>query len=751
MKETPSHSPNINRGIALISPGNGERIAKVVRNYWGFEQLRPLQQKAIEASIAQRDSLVVMPTGGGKSLCYQVPPIVTNRTDVVVSPLISLMKDQVDALRSRGYPAAALHSGLDEAGRKEVTAELRSGKLRLLFVAPERLVTDGFLQTIKQLKVRSFAVDEAHCISHWGHDFRPEYRQLASLRGQFPDASLHAFTATATPRVRKDIINQLKLNDPHVLVGQFDRPNLIYRILPRVDRYAQTLEVVRRHHGEAVIIYCLSRKDTEAMASSLNDNGIEAAHYHAGMSAEQRQKTQDAFATEELNVIAATVAFGMGIDRSNVRCVLHATMPKSVEHYQQETGRSGRDGLEAECVLFYSAEDVMRWQSLIQLSAKDSPQSTQTIEAQEHLLRKMQGICNTPVCRHKTLSEYFGQAYERIDCGACDVCLNEVEGMEDATVSAQKILSCVARTEQRFGIGHVVEVLLGAQSDRIRRFSHDQLSTYGLMNETPKKVLTSMVYQLIDQGILERTEGTRPILHLNDESWRVLRSQRSVQMLKPKRKAGSRTKIDKDAWEGVHRDLFEQLRNLRRELAVEHGVPPYMIFEDTTLRNLARVRPTSLERLNYVRGIGQQRAKDWGELLVREISTFCRQHNIETDVLSANVAMARSVNRPNASKQRAMEMFAQGHSCDQVATDISRAYSTAAAYLEEWIRDNAPKQIGRWVDHTTYVKVTQAAAQIESNRLKPIFEHLDSKVPYEVIRWIIAHLKCQANAAKSDD
>ena len=334
-----------------------ERILEQVRAYWGFDTLRPLQEEAIRTALAGRDSVVVLPTGGGKSLCYQVPPLLTDRTDIVVSPLISLMKDQVDGLSVCGYPAAGIHSGLSGTEKAQVLQDLRAGRYRLIFVSPERLLQPAFLDMVEQLNVRSFAIDEAHCISHWGHDFRPEYRQLAVLKQRFPKASVHAYTATATQRVREDIAAQLHLNDPVMLVGTFDRSNLVYRVVPRVDIYAQVIDAVHRHKEQGVIVYCLSRKDTEAMADALQAAGIEARAYHAGLDRDERRRTQEAFAGESLNVVTATVAFGMGIDRSNVRCVIHATMPKSVEHYQQETGRAGRDGLEAQCLLFYSAAD----------------------------------------------------------------------------------------------------------------------------------------------------------------------------------------------------------------------------------------------------------------------------------------------------------------------------------------------------------------------------------------------------------
>ncbi|MGB7789913.1 MAG: RecQ family ATP-dependent DNA helicase, partial [Terrimicrobiaceae bacterium] len=462
-------------------------ILATVHRYWGFSDLRPLQEQAIRAGLERRDSLVVMPTGGGKSLCYQVPAELARRTDIVVSPLISLMKDQVDGLRESGYPAGALYSGMPLDTLRETEAQIAAGRYRLVFVAPERLLTPRFLQLIERLQVRAFAIDEAHCISHWGHDFRPEYRQLAELKARFPQASVHAYTATATARVREDIAEQLRLQNPAVLVGTFDRPNLVYRIVPRVDAQTQVLQVLRRHPGDAAIVYCISRKDTEAMAEWLQANRLRAAFYHAGMEAAERRRTQDAFASEEIDVVAATVAFGMGIDRSNVRCVIHAAMPKSIEHYQQETGRAGRDGLEAECVMLYSAADVLRWESLIEKSAAEASARGEVIAAARDLLEHMRRFCTAAHCRHRKLSEYFGQEYSKANCAACDLCLNEVEGLADSTVTAQKILSCVARAGERFGAEHIVDVLLGANTERVRRWRHEELSTYGLMKGTNRK------------------------------------------------------------------------------------------------------------------------------------------------------------------------------------------------------------------------------------------------------------------------
>jgi ATP-dependent DNA helicase RecQ len=598
-----------------------DEVLAVLRRFWGFEGLRPLQLEAIQAGLERRDSLVVMPTGGGKSLCYQVPPAVAGRTDIVVSPLIALMKDQVDALRLSGYPAAAIHSGMDPADVRQVERELADGRHHLIFVAPERLLTPRFLELAARLKVSSFAIDEAHCISQWGHDFRPEYRRLAELKTRFPDASIHAYTATATERVRGDIVDQLGLRDPAVLVGSFDRPNLLYRVRPKLDVNAQIAETIRRHKDEASIVYSISRNDTERIAAYLVSEGVRAAAYHAGMEADERRRTQDRFAAEEIDVVVATVAFGMGIDRSDIRCVIHAAIPKSIESYQQETGRAGRDGLPAECVMFYSAADVIRWRNLMERSAQEAATPAEVLESGKQLLEEVRRFATVVRCRHAALSAYFGETYEGTNCGACDFCLAEVEGVADSTVLAQKVLSCVARVEQRFGIEHVVDVLIGASSERVRRWDHAKLSTYGILKELPRKTLTNLVYQLVDAGLLERTPGERPALKLNALSWEVMRGGRAVTLLQAKESKSKRTRLEEASWRDVDEGLFESLRKLRREIAAERAVPAYVILHDATLRELASVKPTTVEGLRYIRGMGEKRRVDFGARLIECIRT----------------------------------------------------------------------------------------------------------------------------------
>jgi len=604
-------------------------LLDTVRKHWGYTSFRPLRQEAMTAAVDGRDSLVVLPTGGGKSLCYQAPALLAKRLTVVVSPLIALMKDQVDQLILRGVPAAFLNSSLDAADRRRVTTGLRSGEYRLIFVAPERFADSTFFDVLEQVGVGNFAIDEAHCISHWGHDFRQDYRQLGQLKQRYPQASVHAFTATATPRVRDDVVAQLGLHDPVLLVGDFFRPNLYYRARRRSNAFDDVLEVIHRRPGQAGIVYCIRRDDVDALADRLQSAGVRAVGYHAGMTDEARSRAQDAFAAGEVDVVVATVAFGMGIDRADIRYVVHAAMPKSIEHYQQETGRAGRDGAPAECVLFHSGGDFSLWRGIIE--------KNESADRDEKLrmLSEMYDFCTGASCRHRRLVNYFGQAWDRESCGACDVCTGAFEAMTDSTVIAQKIMSCVLRTGERYGPGYVADVLLGTPTERIVEYRHDNLSTFALIPDWPKGVLMKWMHQLVDQGLLKR-DGEYRILKVTPKGWQVLRSQAQAILSDPRRRESkdkrerhrrpdgmrapaptspperspapeTREHLDTNA-----RALFERLRAVRRSIADELNVPAFIVFSDNTLQEMARHRPTSERDLLAVKGVGPVKYESFG-------------------------------------------------------------------------------------------------------------------------------------------
>jgi ATP-dependent DNA helicase RecQ len=603
-------------------------LRDTIARYWGYTTFKPLQREAMESVLAGRDSVVVLSTGGGKSLCFQAPALIKPGLALVVSPLISLMKDQVDTLVGNGVPAGLYNSSLAPDEKAAVVAGLRNRRYRLLYVSPERLVgegSEGFFSLLSSCQVSFVAVDEAHCISQWGHDFRPEYRQLGRLRERLPGVSVHAYTATATERVRQDIVTQLALNDPLQYVGSFDRPNLLYRVLPRAALKRQLLEVLDRHRRDPGIIYCTSRREVDALAAWLTELGTPALPYHAGLSDEERGRNQDAFLSERIDVIVATVAFGMGIDRSNVRFVVHAGAPRSLEHYQQESGRAGRDGLEAECVLIASSADFMKWRQMLERNGELS-------SANVALLRQMERYASGVTCRHRHLASYFGDEYPPAQtrqsggCAACDVCLDELEMVSEPVVVARKILSCVARVGQRFGATHVASVLRGHASEAVTSRGHETLSTFNLLPDAPVAEVRGYIEQLIGLGLLQQVGDEYPVLALTANGVELLKDAGSCPGLKlarqrPLKKEASRarSRAESESWQDVDRALFDRLRTVRLEIARSRGVPPYVIFHDATLREMARLRPASLDALLHVKGVGVRKADDLGEAFLDAI------------------------------------------------------------------------------------------------------------------------------------
>lgn len=608
----------------LFSGAGEPDLAGLLKRFFGYESFRPLQEEVMRDALAGNDTFVLMPTGGGKSLCYQLPALAKGGLTIVVSPLIALMKDQVDALQEAGVAATFLNSTLSAVESRERLAKLYNGEYRLLYVAPERLMLPEMLERLIEWRPGLIAVDEAHCISEWGHDFRPEYRQIAELRGRFPETPLMALTATATDRVREDIVSQLRLRDPKRFVASFNRANLTYRVIPRNQPLRQVLDVAKRHAGESGIVYCASRNGAESLAKRLDGQGIRAVAYHAGLDADVRAKNQEAFIRDEVQVVCATIAFGMGIDKPDVRFVIHNDLPKNIEGYYQETGRAGRDGLPAECVLLFNASDVAKQIGFIEEKTDEQEQ-----RVARDLLQKMVHFAETSDCRRRSLLDYFSEAFTDDNCGACDNCLEPRETF-DGTEAAQKFLACIYRIRERsgfgFGLNHVVEVLTGADTEAIRKWGHDQVSTHGIGDEFGRDEWKAIGRELMRLGLAQLTSGRMSVVELTPEGREWLRSREPLELTRPVvAKPKSREKRIRSERAGeIECDemLFERLRELRLELAVKEGVPPYMIFGDVALREMARDCPATLATFGLISGVGEKKKSKFGKLFISEIAAY---------------------------------------------------------------------------------------------------------------------------------
>ena len=601
-----------------------------LKRHFGYHQFRPLQREIIQDALAGRDVFVLMPTGGGKSLCFQLPALTRDGLTIVVSPLISLMKDQVDALQTSGIPATYLNSTVDREEAKARWRGLHRGEYRLLYVAPERLMLDTFLERALNWNIAQFAIDEAHCISEWGHDFRPDYRELKKLRKHLPDVPVMALTATATEQVRADIIKELNLRDPRCYVASFNRPNLTYRVVAKTASYDQLLAFMRSRPNDSGIVYCASRKSTESLARNLNEDGVSTKTYHAGLTTSERTRHQEAFLRDDVRVITATIAFGMGINKPNVRFVVHYDLPKNLESYYQETGRAGRDGLPSECVLLFSPGDVAK-----QLHFIDEKSESEARIARAQL-RQMVHYAETRECRRATLLKYFGETYPitpdgiggetaplQVSCDGCDNCLQPRETF-DGTVHAQKFLSCVYRVHAKsgfaFGLNHVVDVLRGADTEAIRQRGHNELSTYGIGAELKRTEWQAIGRELLRLGLIECAPGKFATLSLTSEGLKALRNRTPIVLTKQidiaeknaQRRAGT---IECDEV------LFERLRALRRKLADDRKVPAYIIFSDVSLREMARDYPTNSTEFRRIPGVGEQKLKDFGKAFLSEIKS----------------------------------------------------------------------------------------------------------------------------------
>ena len=709
-------------------------LAGALKKYFGYDEFRPLQEEIVTDALTGRDVFALMPTGGGKSLCFQLPALMRDGLTIVVSPLISLMKDQVDALQTSGIAATFLNSALNATQARRRLRGLHRSEYRLLYVAPERLMLEHFLENAKRWNTVQIAIDEAHCISEWGHDFRPEYRELAKLRTFFPRVPIMALTATATERVRKDIVQQLELRDARCYVASFNRPNLAYRVVPKSAPYEQVLTFIRGRPNESGIVYCASRKSADSLAARLNEDGVSAKPYHAGLTAVERTKNQELFLRDDVRVITATIAFGMGINKPNVRFVVHHDLPKNIESYYQETGRAGRDGLPSECVLLFSASDVAKQMHFI----NEKRGSEQRIAREQ--LRQMVHYAEARECRRATLLKYFGEEWPanstaigghrpplQVSCDGCDNCLTPRE-IFDGTVPAQKFLSCVHRIHAKsgfgFGLNHVVEVLAGADTEAIRQRRHNELSTYGIGRELRRDAWQAIGRELLRLGLIECAPGKFATLKLTQTGVDALRQRTPITLTKQIDVAASTGKARAGAIECDER-LFERLRVLRRKLADERNVPAYVIFSDVSLREMARAYPTTASEFRRVPGVGEQKLKDFAAPFLAGIAEYLATNPRQT--FTDAHARPRRRSALNDSESETLRRFRKGESVDEIARARGFVRSTIYGHLVAAIESGQAIERDRFFSAAQQIEIAAAFRQISDEKLTDVSALLGGK------------------------
>ncbi len=729
-------------------------LLPLLKQYFGFSSFRPLQQEIILDSLAGRDTFALLPTGGGKSLCFQLPALARDGLTVVISPLIALMKDQVDALHAAGAPATFLNSSLNQTEGRDRYRRLHNGEFRLLYVAPERLMMDGMLDALRKWNVRLIAIDEAHCISEWGHDFRPEYRQIANLRPMFPDVPMMALTATATERVRSDIVTQLKLRDPRVYVASFNRPNLTYRVVPKSSGYGQLLEFVRGRPREAGIVYCSSRAATEKLEERLNEDGVKARAYHAGLTPKQRGENQELFLRDEIRVVCATIAFGMGINKPNVRFVVHYDLPKNIEGYYQETGRAGRDGLPSDCLLLFNPGDVVKQMRFIE----EKPSQREQQIAREQL-QQMVHYAESAECRRVELLAYFGEEFGapnsdsarsnikqgRADseigapgCGGCDNCLAPRETF-DGTLAAQKILSCVYRIRQHshFGVGlnHVVEVLTGAETEKVRKWGHHQLSTYNIGREHDRREWQTIGRELTRLGLLSQSNEKFSTLELTDAGMAVLKERKPVTLTRPMKMVKAAHQAGEIACDEM---LFERLRGFRKHLADERGVPPYIIFSDVALRQMARSYPANEAEFSRISGVGSQKLREFAALFITEIknhlATNARQMFAEESFTSGPPPKPVLTDTVRESLKR----FRAGETVAEIARTREITSGTVHGHLATAIEAGEGVPLRALMNEEDWECMTGALRQHTGASMTPVHNALNGRYDFGLLRIVRA-------------
>jgi ATP-dependent DNA helicase RecQ len=739
---------------AVTAPAASLTAARqALKRYYGYDNFRPMQGDIIQSILSGQDTVVLMPTGGGKSVCFQIPAVVSEGVCVVVSPLIALMKDQVEALKANGIVAAYINSSVSQSEATDISRAALSGHLKLLYVSPEKLLGEGFLQFLKRLNVSMFAIDEAHCISSWGHDFRPEYTQLGALRQHFPSTPIIALTATADRLTQRDIKTQLSLHEPQVFLSSFDRPNINLVVRPGQDRLGQILDFIGRHPNDAGIIYCLSRKSCETIAQKLQQKGIKAGYYHAGMTPNQRAEAQEKFLQDDTQVIVATIAFGMGIDKSNVRWVMHYNLPKNIEGYYQEIGRAGRDGGPATALLFYSFADVM---SMREMVTKDVPQRQAQLNTAK--LERMQQFAEAASCRRRILLHYFSEDLGH-DCGNCDICRNPPTTF-DGTLLAQKALSASARTQQRVAINLLIDILRGMRNQSVLQYGYEQLKTYGAGKELPYLDWYSYIHQMLNDGLFYIAYEEGYALKITERGQQVLKGQLPVSLKKfqvaekaEKATRASKKAVAEAAAAGAgtpEAKLFERLRQLRKRIADEQGVPPYVVFTDTTLQEMAREQPTSRVAMLSVSGVGMKKFETYGEVFIEAILQHGTPRPVPAEDEAADLPDAAFTDdfdpAPRAAKKAAARdaaptedtsfgLHRQGLSPEQIAAQRGLTASTVRSHLEKAYAKGLDLRLHDFVSDSQLAEIAAARTQLGPDAgLRDLFDHLREKYDYFQLR-----------------
>ena len=721
----------------------------LLRKYYGYENFRPGQKEIVEAILSGRDTLGIMPTGGGKSICYQIPALMLEGVTIVISPLISLMKDQVDTLKEYGIAAEVINSSLSSGAFREIMASAREGKYKLLYVAPERIETEGFLSLMYDIPVAMVAVDEAHCVSQWGHDFRPSYRRIHEMIQRLPQRPIVcAFTATATPIVEKDIISLLALQSPYIYSSSFDRPNLYFEVRKPDNKLHELQTYLKEHMNESGIIYCATRKTVDEVCERLNRLGIQATKYHAGLNEKERNDNQEAFLFDTVPLIVATNAFGMGIDKPNVRFVIHYNMPRNMEGYYQEAGRAGRDGGASECILLFSTQDIMTNRYLIENGSSMGGRSNEYEK-----LNSMVAYCNTEGCLRSFILTYFGQLPLDRPCDNCGNCNNEIEET-DITIEAQKILSCVKRMKERFGSSQVADVLKGANTQKVRNMRFDELSTYGIMREYPKDTIKELISFLIAEGYLQLEGMQYPIVKLTDKSYKILKGEEriSIKRVLVKQEVRKETKVE-DMEYVVDQLLFEQLRRTRQELAVSQHIQPFMVLPDTSLKQIASVYPTNEEEFLKINGVGEYKVEKYGTAFLNLVNDYVELHPLEvqrTKCINEAIIMEKHDHKVESSQKQTKksasrdsykltyELYEQGKKISEIADERNLTEMTVENHLLKCIQEGLVVNYEDFIPKDNESQIVAAIEECGATLLKPIKEKLPEDISYTAIKFTIA-------------